>query len=153
MKIYLISLLLVLGGTIYSMEQKFGNSKIGYISLPQEFNNFFDVKAAPSQDKQYSNGATIFTLSVFEDKKHTLESAASSIMSGLEKEGVQNLQGATIKFNGYNCLQVYGDYNNSKHKAVAYIFKPNKNIVLLIFEGPVEELEKNLKYAETFSIK
>ncbi|MGF1769535.1 hypothetical protein L4D06_19400 [Enterovibrio makurazakiensis] len=139
------------------MTKMVGSSKIGYIYLPETFLRFRDaVSEGVAQDLQYSDGGSIFTLNVFQHENHTLESAANSIAGNWEMQGVQNIEGASIDINGYNCLQIYGDYNNGTHKAVAYVIQGGNqfgSIHLVTFEGPIEFLKDNLGYAETFVIE
>jgi hypothetical protein len=151
-KIFFI--LLLIGTTGYSMEKKMGDRRVGYIYLPQGFMKFTDVTKIPSGDIQYSNGATIFTLNIFQDKNHTLETAANSTAANFERMGIKDIQGATINFTKkYQCLQIYGKYNNSKNTIVSYVFKVNGNIHLLTFEGPTNMLKENLGIAETYKRK
>ncbi|WP_407330432.1 hypothetical protein [Enterovibrio sp. 27052020O] len=139
------------------MTKKVGGSKAGYIYLPETFMKFHDaVSEGIAQDFQYSDGASIFTINIFQDENHTLESATNSIASNWEAQGVQNIAGASIDINGYHCLQIYGDYNNGTHKSVAYVIQGKKqggNIHLVTFEGPVDFLKENLGYAETFIVE
>lgn len=150
--IIVILMLFVMGKGVYSMEQKIGNKNIGYISLPKKFIKFEEVIGAMG-DIQYSDGANIFTLNIFQDKNHTLDTAANAIYNSFINRGISNVQGAKIKFiNKYECFQIYGEYNNFNNMIVAYIFKSNNNIQLIVFEGPKENLKENLTIAETYSL-
>ena len=141
-KIILMLSIIWQGG--FAMEQKIGSKDFGYISLPKKFKKFFDGTRIPTGDIQYSDGATIFTLNIFQDKNHTLETAANSVFSNFVNRGIINVQGATIEFGDkYKCFQIYGEYNNFNNMIVAYVFKRNKNIHLIVIEGPKEYLKEN----------
>ncbi|UUV17058.1 hypothetical protein NRK67_03900 [Fusobacteria bacterium ZRK30] len=151
----LFLLLLTLGGTIMSAEnhQKTGNKKTGYIYLPKKFMTFTSMNSNSLrlQDIQKSDGKTIFTLNVMEDKNHTVETAASAIAHQFESLGVQNIQGTPITLDGLQGLYIYGDYNENRNKIVSYILPNGENLSLITFEGPIEDLNANLGYIETFS--
>lgn len=149
--IIVILMLFVMGKGGYSMEKKIGNKNIGYIVLPEKFIKFEEATGTTG-DIQYSDGVNIFTLNIFQDKNHTLETAANAIYNSFINKGIYNLQGAEIKFvDKYQCFQIYGEYNNFNNMIVAYVFKRNKNIHLIVFEGPKEYLKENLTIAETYS--
>lgn len=131
---------------------KVGNDNVGYVHLPDTWMLFHSTSGTPS-DLAYSDGGTIFTLSFFQEKGITENSLAVSIMDKFHRLGVQNVEGAKIKFAGYdNTYQIYGDFNNLNSKIVSYVFRTKNHINVLTFEGPENYLYDNLEYAGTFTI-
>lgn len=132
--------------------KKVGNENVGYVHIPDTWMLFHSTSAAPS-DLSYSDGGTIFTLSFSQDKGVTEESLASSIANKYHQLGVQNIEGAIIKFAGYDdTYQIYGDFNNLNSKIVSYVFRTINHINILTFEGPESDLSDNLEYASSFTI-
>jgi len=131
--------------------KRVGSDEFGYITIPENWANFVDVDGNSTLQYSYAN-IYIATLYAVPTTQIDAYNYASNIMSQLQSEGVQNIQGATVNVGKYTAYQVYGYYSNENIWLVCWFFEAEDGKTHYIsIEGP----DPNSEYfniPNTFSI-
>ncbi|PWJ46881.1 hypothetical protein [Faecalicatena contorta] len=141
--------------------QVVGTDEFGYVSIPGEWVEFFELDGGA--DFQYSNvpGTSIITLNVFDDggmpeeEKNQLDSetVASHVWYNLENNGVTDIVGARVTLNGYDAVQVYGSFISEDHSLpssiVCWIVEGEQGVFHYISaEGGLDDIGDVVSYVE-----
>lgn len=112
-----------------SQGQRIGSKEYGFISVPQDWNEFIDLDENTSI--QYSNilGTSIVSLNVFdlstvpEDllDDFDLEMAATSVWHNLDAGGVEDIEAGHTVLDGRPAIQICGRFISQDHKLPSMI--------------------------------
>jgi len=103
--------------------KRVGEINYGFVDVPSQWVLFDDVDVtAPIIQYSDPTGIAIITLNAWNKPENDAKTAASSIFAKMEKEGAQNVEGATVQLGGSTAFQVYGVYPNEKKFLVTWIF-------------------------------
>ena len=122
--------------------KRVGSDEFGYITIPENWVNFVDVDKNSTLQYSYAN-IYIATLYAVPTTQIDAYNYASNIMTKLQSEGVQNVQGATVSVGKYSAYQVYGYYSNENTWLVCWFFETEDGKTHYIsIEGP----DRNSEY-------
>ncbi len=138
-----------------------GDNKYGYITIPKNWSNFYDIDGNTSLQYSYAN-VFIVSLNYIENSQYTAKEIASSYMYEKQNSAeVTGVTGATVqigKNKEYTAYQVYMYYPSDEIFLVTYWFEAEDgNIHYIALEGPGElsgvSITDYLYIVESFSLK
>ena len=131
--------------------KRVGSDEFGYITIPENWANFVDVDGNSTLQYSYAN-VYIATLYAVPTTQISAYNYASNIMTKLQSEGVQNVQGATVSVGKYSAYQVYGYYANENIWLVCWFFEAEDGKTHYIsIEGP-DNTSEHFNIPNTFSL-
>ena len=131
--------------------KRVGSDEFGYITIPENWANFVDVDGNSTLQYSYAN-VYIATLYAVPTTQISAYNYASNIMTKLQSEGVQNVQGATVSVGKYSAYQVYGYYSNENIWLVCWFFEAEDGKTHYIsIEGP-DNTSEHFNIPNTFSL-
>lgn len=139
-----------------------GDSKYGYVSIPNKWVKFKDLDGSTSLQYSDVTGSYIVTLDYVENSTMTAKEAASKFLSQMQQSSeVTGVKGSTVyigKNKEYKAYQVYMLYQAEGIYLVTYWFETESGAIrYLALEGPTEvngvKLTDYLYIPESFSLK
>jgi hypothetical protein len=131
--------------------KKVGQEGYGYVNVPADWVKFNDVNANTSYQVSSRDGKQIVSIDVFKDagQDATLETYGNIVASNMEKNGGQDVEGATVTLGSYQALQIYGKYYDGTAMLVAWVFKAEDGKYRYISaEGPTDKIMDVVGYIE-----
>lgn len=131
--------------------KRVGSDEFGYITIPKNWVKFIDVDGNSTLQYSYAN-IYIATLYAVPTTQISAYNYASNIMTELQSEGVQNVQGATVSVDKYSAYQVYGYYSSENIWLVCWLFEAEDGKTHYIsIEGP-DNTSEYFNILNTFSL-
>ena len=137
-----------------------GDDNYGYISIPSNWNKFYDVDGNNSLQYSYAN-VYIVSLNVLEGTSSAKDYASNYMYNKQNSSDVTGVTGATVKIGKnkeYTAYQVYMYYPSDSTYLVTYWFEAEDGkIHYIALEGPQElngvKITDYLYIPESFSLK
>ena len=137
-----------------------GDDNYGYISIPSNWNKFYDIDGNNSLQYSYAN-VYIVSLNVLEGTSSAKDYASNYMYNKQNSSDVTGVTGATVKIGKnkeYTAYQVYMYYPSDSTYLVTYWFEAEDGkIHYIALEGPQEldgvKITDYLYIPESFSLK
>ena len=139
-------------GKVDNENQVIGTDEFGYVTIPKNWNRFYDVESSGTYQYSYGN-SWIVTLYAVPTTQIDSYNYANNVKAHLEEENVSDITGAKVKVGNYDAYQVYGHYDDENIWLVCWFFEAEDGSTHYIaVEGP-DKTSDFFNIPNTFKLK
>ena len=134
-----------------SDRQKIGSATDGYLTIPNDWNKFYDVDAPGSIQYTYKY-LYIVTLKGIGETTQTVDSLADSMKAQISTENTTNISVSDASIGGYSAKKLRAFYPSENTWLDIYFVKANNKMYYISIEGPDSNSDYFKQIPDTFSL-